>query len=413
MQIKATKPQADFMQMAAKYKGFFGGYGTGKSETLANCAIIDAMHSPGALIGIYEPTYDLVRLIIAPRILGKLDEYGIRYKYNKQENIIYTSGGGIGDFILRTLDNPERIVGFQVFRSHIDELDTLPMAKASDAWNKVIARNRQSVLDVETGEPYQNQVSTYSTPEGYKFCYNRWVRDGGVDYDYIQAATTSNPFLPPDYVQSLRDTYPAELISAYLEGHFVNMASGSVYNHFSRTANHASIELDGNEEILIGQDFNIGGCVSIIGFEQGDDLFICDEMVSKDTFEVGEQISAKYPNATLYPDSSGKNRSSNSSKSDVDILREYGLYCAVRGANPRVRDRILATNNGFYQKQIWIDTDKCPKLTEALERQAYQPNGEPEKFPGAATVDDFNDALGYLCYAVKPVIKPKFTQFKN
>ncbi|WP_241650783.1 hypothetical protein, partial [Rosenbergiella collisarenosi] len=69
--------------------------------------------------------YDLIRLILAPRMEDKLSEYGIRYKYNKSENIIYTASPGIGDFVLRTLDNPARIVGYESYRSHIDEIDTL------------------------------------------------------------------------------------------------------------------------------------------------------------------------------------------------------------------------------------------------------------------------------------------------
>ncbi|MBC8949416.1 oxidoreductase [Xenorhabdus sp. TS4] len=51
----------------------------------------------------YEPTYDLIRLILAPRMEEKLSEYGVRYKYNKSENIIYTATSGIGDFVLRLL----------------------------------------------------------------------------------------------------------------------------------------------------------------------------------------------------------------------------------------------------------------------------------------------------------------------
>ena len=138
-----TPPQGKFFNLQCKYPAFVGGFGTGKTETMAVSAFRDASHSSDALIAMYEPTYDLIRLILAPRMEDKLSEYGVRYKYNKSENIIYTSSPGIGDFVLRTLDNPARIVGYESYRSHIDEIDTLKEQHATDVWIKVIARNRQ------------------------------------------------------------------------------------------------------------------------------------------------------------------------------------------------------------------------------------------------------------------------------
>jgi hypothetical protein len=44
--------------------------------------------------------------------------------------------------------------------------------------------------------------------------------------------------LPTDYIDSLRASYPPQLIEAYLEGRFVNLNSGCV-PEFSRKLNHA------------------------------------------------------------------------------------------------------------------------------------------------------------------------------
>ena len=61
----------------AKHPAFVAGFGAGKSEVMACSALGDAAHSATALIGLYAPTYDLVRLITAPRICAKLEEQGI------------------------------------------------------------------------------------------------------------------------------------------------------------------------------------------------------------------------------------------------------------------------------------------------------------------------------------------------
>ncbi len=93
---------------------------------MADSALLDSMEGgAGSLVALYEPTYDLTRLILAPRLQQKLDEWGVRYTYNKSDNEILTSSPQFGDFIMRTLDNPERIVGYESFRSKVDELDTL------------------------------------------------------------------------------------------------------------------------------------------------------------------------------------------------------------------------------------------------------------------------------------------------
>jgi hypothetical protein len=383
--------------MDKKFKGFFGGYGTGKSETLANASILDAMLSPSALVGIYEPTYDLIRLIIAPRMQTKLSDYGINYKYNKSENVIYTSNGSMGDFIFRTLDNPERIIGYETFRSHIDELDVLKTDKAQEAWNKVIARNRQSIIGAED-ESQENKVSTYSTPEGFKFCYNRWVRDGGDDYGYIQASTLSNPFLPSDYVQALRDTYSEKLIEAYINGQFVNLTTGTVYEYFKRTEHDTNQVIQEGEPLHIGQDFNIGGCCSAVCVERGNEMHCVDELQSHDTMQLIQNLKQRYPNnpITIYPDASGYAGKTNASISDNQMLINAGYELIAPRKNGLVKDRINSVNIMFSKKKLFVNTEKCVNITSALEQQAYDKNGSPEKHPGAATPDDWNDSLGYV-----------------
>lgn len=83
----------------------------------------------------------------------------------------------------------------------IYELDTLKMEHAQEAWNKIIARNRQ-VPDtyLATSPKPVNTVSIFTTPEGFRFVHDRWVINKKPGYEMIQASTLSNPLLPGDYV---------------------------------------------------------------------------------------------------------------------------------------------------------------------------------------------------------------------
>ena len=65
LNITATEPQTAFLNLTCKYPLFVGGYGSGKTETMLNRAIMDASKHPKAMIALYAPTYDLVKLILA------------------------------------------------------------------------------------------------------------------------------------------------------------------------------------------------------------------------------------------------------------------------------------------------------------------------------------------------------------
>jgi hypothetical protein len=68
----------------------------------------------------------------------------------------------------------------------------------------------------------------------------------------------------------------------------------------------------------------------------------------------------------------------------------------VNASNPRVKDRVLAMNQLIHsegKRRLLVNVDRCPSFVEALEKQAYDKNGEPDKTSG---LDHVNDAAGYF-----------------
>ena len=407
--VKATKPQADFFNLDCKFPAFIGGFGVGKSETMCNSALLDSLEGGAdSLIAMYEPTYDLVRLILAPRMQEKLAEWGVRYTYNKSENIIYTSNGQMGDFILRTLDNPSRIVGYESFRAKIDELDTLKTEHAQDAWNKIIARNRQRPATYTAmSEKPMNTVSIFSTPEGFRFAHQRWSKNKTDDYQMIQAHTQSNPFLPDDYIQSLRDTYPPQLLEAYLEGKFVNLTSGTVYSSYDRDKCNSNETIRHGEPLFIGCDFNVNKQAATVYVKRGEVWHAVHEMVDMyDTPDMIRTIQNKFAGHVIYiyPDASGGSRKTvNASISDIALLQQAGFNVRANKKNPFVRDRIIATNTALDKSLVKINAKACPTVAQCLEQQSYNANGEPDKSSGN---DHQNDATTYPIAYEMPIIKP-------
>ena len=68
------------------------------------------------------------------------------------------------------MEDPGSIVGFKIGHAMVDEIDTMAMTKATDAWRKIIARMRYNV------DGLQNSISITTTPEGFKFTYEQFVR---------------------------------------------------------------------------------------------------------------------------------------------------------------------------------------------------------------------------------------------
>lgn len=416
MEVEFTVPQTEFALNEEPYPLFVAGFGAGKSTAMCSLILRDTMLFPKAKVGAYAPTYDLLSLITIPYVCEFLEESYIPFDLNKSRNII--KFGIKNQIIFRSLDNPARIVGYETFRAHADELDTLEAAKAEKSWNKIIARNRQKIwVGEKIDENLQrNMVSAYTTPEGFVFCYDRWVKKVAKGYVMFKAPTYSNPHLPPDYIDNLRASYPPELVEAYIEGNFVNMVGGSVY-YFDRVKHHTDRTWTPGEKISIGMDFNVNNMNAVVFVQDSNGpSSAVDELCGlKDTPDMIEAIKNKYVDLdigglrpyqiTIYPDASGAATSSKSaSESDITLLKAAGFRIRKNNKNPVIKNRVIAVNSSLHSGILSININKCEELTDALTQQVYDRTGKPAKHVDD-NIDDLNDALGYYTFKEHPVIR--------
>jgi len=403
MRVTLTDPQFRLVTSEARYPAFVGGFGSGKTYCLVVRALKLKTEHWGKSLAYYLPTYDLVRQIAFPRFTELLEEWGIKHTLNRHDNEI-TFAGTNGKVLFRTMDRPERIVGYEVADSCVDELDTLKPDDAQAVWNKIIARNRQD----KRGE--KNTVAVGTTPEGFRFTYERWKRNPVEGYELIQAPTSSNAAnLPDGYIDSLQQSYPSNLLAAYLDGQFVNLTAGSVYPEFDRALNATNETIRESEPLHIGMDFNVANMAASINVMRDGKPRALDELIGlRDTPQMIAAIKDRFPghHITVYPDQSGNSRKSvNASTSDITLLREAGFSVWHVNKNPRVKDRVMALNQAIHtngERALLVNPDKCPQLCMSLEQQAYDKNGEPDKTSGH---DHINDAQGYFIEARYPVVK--------
>ena len=399
--MSLSDTQKAFATSKEPYPAFIGGFGSGKTAAAIARAMALQAHFPQCDIAYYLPTYPLIEDIAFRRFPELLERKGYSYQLNKTS--AYIEFPNAGRIIFRTMENPQRIVGYEVAHSVVDELDTLPLEKARNAWNKIIARNRQKCS-------MPNTVAVATTPEGFRFVYERWHKNPSPGYVMFKAKTADNAAnLPADYITNLQATYPSNLLSAYLEGEFVNLTAGSIYHEFDRRLNSSHETITSNEPLHIGMDFNVGNMSASVWVTRNGNPHAVDELTGiYDTPAMISTIKDRYHGHAIfiYPDASGDNRkSNNASITDLTLLRQAGFTVLNNQANPRVKDRILSVNAMICsgnERKLFVNSDKCPALVEAFEKQCYDKNGEPDKQSG---LDHIVDAAGYFLAYKYPIRK--------
>lgn len=405
--LTLSAPQGIFLnELETKFRAYVGGFGAGKTFVGSlDLALFSGRH-PGLVQGYFAPTYRDIRDTFWPTMDEAATLLGFRAKVKSadKEVELYRGRAYYGTIICRSMDDPGGIVGFKIARANVDEIDVLSKEKAQNAWRKIIARMRLVVPGVVNG------IGVTTTPEGFRFVYDTFGREPKPDYSMVQASTYENErYLPPDYIQSLRDTYPDELISAYLMGEFVNLTSGTVYRNYDRIRRRSSETMRDNEPLHIGQDFNVNNMGSVIAVPRGEDWHIVGELGGiLDTPALVDTLKGKFAGRAIYiyPDASGGSRKTvNASVSDISLLRQAGFIVRAKDANPPVKDRILSVNTAYSKSRLWVNDKAAPRFAEAQEQQAYDKNGDPDKTSGH---DHLNDAGGYLVHWQLPVVKPRF-----
>lgn len=407
---KLNAPQDIFLnKLNTKYRAFVGGFGS--SKTFSGCLdlLIFASNNPKTRQGYFAPTYPDVRDIFYPTIeeAAHLMGFTVDIKVGNKEVHLYRGRLYYGTIICRSMDNPSSIVGFKIARALVDEIDILPKDKADTAWNKIVARLRLKIDGVENG------ISVTTTPEGFLFVYSKFKENPTESYSMVQASTYENAeYLPDDYIDTLIETYPDELVNAYIYGEFVNLKSGTVYNGYHREKNRSNEAIKEKEPLRIGMDFNVTNMSAVIYVMRGSEWHAASELSGiYDTPSMIDTIQEKWPehNIRIYPDATGSRRDTRSGRrggaaiSDISLLEDAGFSVYANKSNPLVKDRVISTNKAFQDMILFINDKECPEYARCMEQLAYDKNGEPDK---KSNLDHLPDAGTYPIAFELPVVRP-------
>ena len=396
--------QKAFHASNARFKGFSGPIGSGKSQALCQEAIKLSYMNPGRLGLLGAPTYPMLRDATQATLFEILNANEVPFEHNRAENTLVMKHTG-SRILFRPVDEFERLRGTNLAWFGLDELTYTQQA----AWLRLEGRLR---------DPKAARLCGFAvwTPKGYDWVYRKFMSDKVDGYDTIIAKPFENRFLldqVPDFYQRLKDSYDENFYQQEVLGSYLNMTGGLVYSSFSRKVHIANLQAEPYLPVFWALDFNVDPMSSLIVQIVGGRVRVLDEIVIRHgtTQQACEEFLKRFPKqqagVAVYGDASGYKEQTTGS-SDYQIIREYFQIHAstpaqyrVPKANPSVRERINLTNAKLQSAagDIGIQVDpRCKELIKDLEQVCFKEESNQIDKDRDRLRTHLSDALGYLLW---------------
>ena len=257
--------------------------------------------------------------------------------------------------------------------------------------------------------PYYKQIIITFNP----ISHLHWLKEHFFDTeaDNVQIYKTTyldNSFIDDEYKQEIENIklYDEQQYRIYALGEW-GVLNGNIIHHRFKSDVHLTDKTVNDFYVLdIGIDFNIGGCVAVVECEHKGISYIVEDFYTYDTENMVLELRNRYSNKqiNLYPDASGGNRHTSSTKTDIDILRSAGFNCIAPRDNGATSTRYNTCNRRLMNDLIYVNPIKAKKTYEALTLHAYDDKGMPEKFTKHPAIDDYTDSFGYVIGRKYPIV---------
>ncbi len=404
IQYSPLPSQKKFHASTARFKGFSGPIGSGKSAALCQEAIRMSYLNPGRTGLVGAPTYPMLRDSTLAALLETLRDNDIPYDLNKAENVLTMLDSG-SRILLRSVDEFERLRGTNLAWFGLDELTYTH----EEAWLRLEGRLR---------DPKATRYGGFAvwTPKGYDWVYRKFIKDPTAGYEAIQAKPFENRYLlehVPDFYERLRGSYDENFYRQEVLGDYLNVRGGLVYYAFDREKNVRSIEADKACPVIWAVDFNVDPMCSVVAqLGRDGEVKVLDEIVLRRATteqaceEFDKRFGAPESGLVVYGDASGASMQT-TGYSDYKVIRAY--FAAHRAkadyrvpkANPPVRERVGMVNtklcNAGGDVSLYVDP-RCRELIDDFEQVSYHEESTQIDKEKDRKRTHLSDALGYLIW---------------
>jgi len=396
--------QERFHRSAARFKGFSGPIGSGKSQALCQEAVKLSYLNPGRTGLLGAPTYPMLRDAVQSTLFEILERNRIPCEHHKAENVLVMRDTR-SRVLFRPMDEFERLRGTNLAWFGLDELTYTP----EEAW---------VILEGRLRDPRGPRLCGFAawTPKGYDWVYRRFLLEPVEGYEVILAKPFENRHLlerVPDFYRRLARSYDARFYQQEVMGEYLNISGGRVYHGFERGEHVAELKVKPGLPLKWALDFNVNPMCSVVAQIEGETVQVLEEIVLEraSTEQACEEFAARFPGhasgITVYGDASG-NRMQTAGTSDYRIVREFfrregyaKVSYKVPAANPPVRERVGLVNSKLRtaagEKHLLVNR-KCVELIKDLEEVCYKADSQVVDKDKDPRRTHLSDALGYLVW---------------
>ena len=404
IEYHALRSQKKFHDSTARFKGFSGPIGSGKSQALCQEALRLTYLNPGRTGLIGAPTYPMLRDATQAALLEILVQNRIPHELNRAENYLVLRETR-SRILFRAVEEFERLRGSNLAWFGLDELTYT----SEQAWLRLEGRLR---------DPKAARLCGFAvwTPKGYDWVYERFVATPVDGYETVVASPFENRFLLdriPDYYERLKSSYDERFYKQEALGAYLNLHAGRVYQAFEREGNVAEAEVDRGRPLLWALDFNVDPMCSVVAQVSDEQVTVLDEIVLSRASthdaceEFGERFRGHAAGLLVYADATGA-RLQTSGTTDLEILKKffrgeaYGeVKYRIPKSNPAVRERVMLMNaklqSASGERRLKVHP-RCKELIKDFEQVTYKENSlivDKDRDPRRTHL---SDALGYLVW---------------
>src|SRR5579859_5549261 len=190
--------QRKFHGSNARFKGFSGPIGSGKSQALCQEAIKLSYLNAGRTGLIGAPTYPMLRDATVAALIEVLERNDIPHEVNRGENYLVMRETR-SKILFRAVEEFERLRGSNLAWFGLDELTYT----SEEAWLRLEGRLR---------DPRATRLCGFAvwTPKGYDWVYRKFIVQPVEGYGVIKARPHENRHVldvVPDYYEQLKKSY--------------------------------------------------------------------------------------------------------------------------------------------------------------------------------------------------------------
>lgn len=361
MDLRQTEVMETIFRAKEKFKCVVAGRRFGKTY-LGMMWLLGGVLKPGQRRWVLMPTYRQGKLVALPVLKQILRAYSDSVQINESDLTCKIAGAEIA---IKGTEDTSKLRG-----SHLDRclLDEYAFMKPG-VWEEVIYPMTTTVPD--------SKALFIGTPDGFSNgfyeMYLKGQDENEPDWKSWQFTTLDGGWVPEKELERAKRTMDERTFRQEFMASFEASQNRCAYN-FKREQNVRNIEEE-SPIMWAGLDFNVSKMACVIAMEWTDSkIHFIDEICLKNsnTEEMARTLRAKYPDLKfVHPDPAGASRSTQSSKSDHALLKDYGFLVRARSKHPTQRDRLNALNRKLKDAEgnvTMFVSPKCVELIKDLEQ---------------------------------------------